>query len=452
MPARVCIVGVGFVGEHLATVMAIQHTVIGYDVSPARTAHLARHWAGVPGLTATADPADAAGCDLYCICVPTPIVGSGCGAASIDLSYLEAAVGLVAGLAMPGAAVVVESSVAVGTTRRLLTPLRERGMFAGFSPERVDPGRVDPPAHAVPKLLAALDGPSMARICPLYEAVFNHVIPVSTLETAEMGKLFENCFRLINIAYVNEVADACTAHGINPHEMVAACATKPFGFMPFTPGLGAGGPCIPVNPHYLLVNNELPLLNFAMRSNAARPGNRAKALVHKYPAASRILVSGIGFKPGQTLTAHSPGLDLAHALSRLGKQITVHDPLACAGKELVEGLAVLAPETWQASELGAAFDLVCVAMPQAGVDFGVLSGDESAGVTVEWECAPVRSGQAGTAPSLPAAQVAGPAPDEGRAGSARLTPPKMADSDGGAGDGKPRAEGSPIKVQVSAVL
>jgi nucleotide sugar dehydrogenase len=448
MPARVCIVGVGFVGQHLATVMATKHVVIGYDVSPARVAHLERDWAGVPGLTATADPTDAAGCDLYCICVPTPIVDSGRGAASIDLSYLEAAVGLVVDLAKPGAAAVVESSVAVGTTRRLLTPLRERGMFVGFSPERVDPGRIDPPAHAVPKVLAALDGPSVARISPFYEAVFDRVVTVSTLESAEMGKLFENCFRLINIAYVNEVADACAAHGIDPHEMVAACATKPFGFMPFTPGLGAGGPCIPVNPHYLLVNNELPLLAAAMRANAGRPRNRAQAILHHHPAASRILVSGIGFKPGQALTTHSPGLDLAHTLSRLGKHVTVHDPLACAGKERVEGLKVLAPEAWQAGRLAAAFDLVCVAMPQAGVDFGVLS-DGSAGVAVEWECAPVRSGLAGNAGPLPATQVAEASLDaKRRSASAQL--PSRGTAAGG--DEKMRAEGCPVKVQVSAVL
>lgn len=338
-----------------------------------------------PRLVFAKSPDRAAECDLFCIAVPTP-VRVDAGKAGIDLSYLEAAVATVAGLAKPGAAIVVESSVAVGTTRRMLRPLRERGMFVGFSPERVDPGRTDPPAHAIPKVLAAMDEASMDRIGDLYGAVFDKVVPVSTLETAEMSKLFENCFRLVNIAYANEIADACGAHGIDPHEMVRACATKPYGYMAFTPGLGAGGPCIPVNPHYLLVNNELPLLESAMKKNADRPAARAQALFTKHPAAARVLVSGVGFKPGQALTVHSPGLSLAHALGQLGLTVTVHDPLACAGKDQVEGLAVLPSESWMASTLSSAFDLVCVAMPQDGVDFGVLY--DAADVAVEWMCAP----------------------------------------------------------------
>ncbi len=175
----------------------------------------------------------------------------------------------------------MESKVTVGTTRHVLRPLRERGMFVGFSPERVDPGRMDPPTHAIPKFLAAMDEASMDRISDLYGAAFDRVVPVSSLETTEMSKLFENWFRLINIAYVNEIADACAAHGIDPNEKVRACAIKPYGYMSFTPGLGAGEPCIPVNPHYLLVNNDLPLLASAMAANASRPATRAAALLRK---------------------------------------------------------------------------------------------------------------------------------------------------------------------------
>jgi len=387
---QVCVVGVGYVGEHLVTVFARKFQVLGYDVSPARVAHLTRMHGDNPRLELTTSPDRATSCDLFCIAVPTPI----CEGGGVDLAYLETAVAIVGGLAKPGAAVVIESSVAVGTTRRLLAPLRERGLFIGFSPERVDPGRVDPPAHAIPKVLAGMDAASMDCLAGVYGAVFDTIIPVSTLETAEMSKLFENCFRLVNIAYANEIADACEVHGIDPHEMVRACATKPYGFMPFTPGLGAGGPCIPVNPHYLLVNNDLPLLRSAMTTNVARPAARAQALIIKYPAAKRILVSGIGFKPGQALTIHSPGLGLAHALGHLGKAVTLHDPLACAGKEQVEGLAVLSPEGWETSALSKAFDLVCVAMPQMGVDFAVLHGCVDG--TVEWLCAPALCGQADT--------------------------------------------------------
>lgn len=382
---QVCIIGVGFVGEHLASAFARKFQVLGYDVSTDRVAFLKRTHGSHPRLEFSTSPHRAASCNLFCICVPTPICadkGSG-----INLSYLEAAVSTIAGLAKPGAAVVVESSVSVGTTRRMLTKLREQGMCVGFSPERVDPGRTDPPAHVVPKVLAAIDKQSMDRIRPLYEAVFDTVVPVSNLETAEISKLFENCFRLVNIAYANEVADACTSHGIDPYEMVAACTTKPYGFMPFTPGLGAGGPCIPVNPHYLLVNNDLPLLASAMQANAARPASRAAALVTEYPTAHRILVSGIGFKAGQALTIHSPGLDLAKAFQRLGKDVTLHDPVACVGKAQVDGMHVLPTDEWEKLNVQTtAFDLVCVAMPQTGVNFGVL---DKVGIPVEWLCAPV---------------------------------------------------------------
>jgi nucleotide sugar dehydrogenase len=434
-PPQVCVVGVGFVGEHLVSVFARKFRVLGYDVSTARVEHLKRVHGAHPNLEFATSPDRAADADLFCIAVPTPIRAGGAG--GVDLTYLDAAVATVAGLAKPSAAVVVESSVAVGTTRRVLSPLRERGLFIGFSPERADPGRVDPPAHAVPKVLAALDEPSMDRVSALYGAVFDHVVPVSTLETAEMSKLFENCFRLVNIAYANEIADACAAHGISPYEMVTACATKPYGYMPFTPGLGAGGPCIPVNPHYLLVNNDLPLLESAMKANAERPAARANVLVLKHPSAARILVSGIGFKPGQALTMHSPGLQLAQALNRLGKAVTVHDPLAGAGRADVDGLAVLPEDSWNAASLAANFDLVCIAMPQAGVDFGVLTG---VGITVEWLCAPV-AGQTARATAVAEVQAAS---GLARAGSV-AAPVGLKEKASAMG------EGSPIKIQVLAV-
>jgi len=428
-PPQVCVVGVGFVGEHLASVFARKFRVLGYDVSAARVEHLKRVHGDHPNLEFATSPDKAADADLFCIAVPTPIRAGGAG--GVDLTYLDAAVATVAGLAKQGAAVVVESSVAVGTTRWMLSPLREHGLFIGFSPERVDPGRVDPPAHAVPKVLAAIDGASMERLKALYSAVFDEVVPVSTLETAEMSKLFENCFRLINIAYANEIADACGAHGIDPYEMVTACATKPYGYMPFTPGLGAGGPCIPVNPHYLLVNNELPLLERVMKANAERPAARAAALVAKHPSASRILVSGVGFKPGQALMIHSPGLELAQALRRLGKNVTIHDPLAGAGKVDIDGMAVLADDYWSAASLAQNFDLVCIAMPQAGVDFGVLS---TSTVPVEWLCAPV-AGQTAAPTAVAEVQAA----------------PRLASAMGAPGKTAATADGSPIKIQVLAV-
>ncbi|KAI6912549.1 UDP-N-acetyl-D-mannosamine 6-dehydrogenase [Hortaea werneckii] len=176
---------------------------------------------------------------------------------SVDTRHLESAIDMVTSHARPGSTIVIESSVSVGMTRQLLGAYTDR-YFCGMSPERVDPGRTVPAAHDIPKVISALTPKALERMQEVYSKTFRTVVPVSKPEVAEMTKLFENCYRMINITYVNEIADACQKANIDVNELVDAAATKPFGFQAFRPGLGVGGHCIPINPFYLMANNDLP--------------------------------------------------------------------------------------------------------------------------------------------------------------------------------------------------
>jgi nucleotide sugar dehydrogenase len=351
----ICIVGCGYVGEHLVEVFSKGYKVIGYDISAARieylrTAHPTNYF--------TTNPEDLRGARVFCISVPTLIKES-----KVDANYIESACATVMKYAEPGAVVVIESSVAVGMSRTLLSALHAKGVLCGFSPERVDPGRTLPAAEDIPKIISGYDKPSLARITEIYSLVFRAVVPVSSMETAEMCKLSENCFRMINICWINEVSDACLKQKIDPLEMINACATKPFGFMKFTPGLGVGGHCIPINPYYLFQNNSLPLLQQATTTMEQRPAQKAAAIVQSYPHAKRILVVGVGFKVGQSVLSNSPGLALAKALRELNVQVTLYDPLVAR----VEGFEMLDQQSWSTEVLDARFDIIVMVLEQTGV-------------------------------------------------------------------------------------
>lgn len=361
------VVGVGYVGVHLVEVFSSKFATIGYDVSEARIEYL-KGPRGLEGsnITYTTSPELLSECDLICIAVPTPLQTGTYN--EINDAYIRSAVATVEKYAKPSATIVMESSVHVGMTRKLMGHLAERFRI-GFSPERVDPGRIQPHCRDIPKIVSGIDEDSLTAVVSFYEQVFTRVVPVSTLETAEMCKLFENCFRMVNIAYVNEVADACEKHGIDPKEMIAACGTKPFGFMPFQSGLGVGGHCIPVNPFYLRVNCELPLLEAATYYTFQRPLKKAKKLTEKHPDAQGFLVIGIAFKPGESLTINSPGLALANELQNTyGKTVQVVDPLVDATNEkrlvsVDEALAMITDRT---------VDVVCVTIKQSNIDISLI--------------------------------------------------------------------------------
>ncbi|CAM1505027.1 Fc.00g106640.m01.CDS01 [Cosmosporella sp. VM-42] len=386
----VAVIGVGYVGEHLVSVFSKNYNVLGYDVSEARTRQLAQN--GVPGsrVRFTSKPSDLAEATHFLISVPTLLLPD----TTIDSSFLRSALGAVSLYARRGSVVVVESSVGVGMTRELLGPLAiERGFFAGMSPERVDPGRVEPAAHSIPKVVSGLDDlvpGSLDAIIRLYSQSFDQVVPVSSPEVAEMMKLYENCQRMVCIAYANEMADACLGHSIDPFEVCRAASTKPFGYLPFSPGLGVGGHCIPVNPWYLLSNSKFPLLQAASEKMRARPAAIAQRAVDRlYSEASdgqrpRVLVVGIGFKRGQSHLANSPGLELAKSLVLTDKvDVAWTDPLV--SQRAVPQIPRFNEAEWNVESLQQNFDMIIVAFRQDGLDFDVL--ERVQGVHIERWCA-----------------------------------------------------------------
>ncbi|CVK88265.1 related to NDP-N-acetyl-D-galactosaminuronic acid dehydrogenase [Fusarium mangiferae] len=385
----VAVIGVGYVGEHLVDVFSKNHDVLGYDVSEARTQQLTRKQHVGSRAKFTCKPSDLAEVTHFLISVPTLLIDH----KTIDSSYLRSALGVVKLYGRHGAVVVVESSVAVGMTRALLGPLaKERGFFAGMSPERVDPGRTEPPAHSIPKIVSGLDDVvpgSLDAIMRLYSKSFDHVVPVSKPEVAEMMKLYENCQRMVCIAYANEMADACGTHDIDPYEVCRAAATKPFGYLPFSPGLGVGGHCIPVNPWYLLSNSKFPLLRAASEKMRDRPSEIAQRAVTRLYSVDRnglrprVLVVGVGFKRGQSHLANSPGLELARRLVETSKvDVAWADPLV--SQNAVPRIPRLDEAEWTAEALERDFDMIIVAFRQEGLDFDVL--ERVQGVVVERWC------------------------------------------------------------------
>ncbi|KAH8651150.1 polysaccharide biosynthesis protein vipA/tviB [Xylariales sp. PMI_506] len=398
--ALVAIVGVGFVGLELVLSFASVYRVIGFDISSKRVQHLNDTYGRPDGdISFTNDAADLAKASHFLISVPTLLLPD----KTIDSSALQSALKIIGQFARPGCTVVVESSVAVGMTRQLLGPLAaEKSLFAGMSPERVDPGRAEPPIRSIPKVISGLDDVmpgSLDAITQLYSAVFDNVVPVSAPEVAEMVKLYENCQRMMCIAYANEMADACSSHGINPYEVCAAAATKPFGYMPYTPGLGVGGHCIPINPYYLFSNSQFPLLKAATEKMCNRPAALASqtlewlgvadpqkgegkrnpcATSQRRSATPKVLVVGVGFKRGQSHLANSPGLDLARSLQASGRlDVTWADPLVA--QSAIPDIKRLPDEDWNVATLDT-FDLIHVAFRQVDMDFEHLCHLHSARV------------------------------------------------------------------------
>jgi nucleotide sugar dehydrogenase len=385
----VAVIGVGYVGEHLISVFSKSYNVLGYDISEARINELAQKQPPNSRVRFTPMACDIANATHFLISVPTLLLPG----KAINSTYLRGALSTVELYAQPGAVVVIESSVAVGMTRELLGPLaKQRGFFAGMSPERVDPGRIEPPAQLIPKIVSGLDDivpGSLDTIKRFYSQSFDQVVPVSRPEVAEMMKLYENCQRMVCIAYANEMADACLGHNIDPYEVCRAASTKPFGSQPFSPSLGVGGHCIPVNPWYLVSNSSFPLLQMATEKMHARPGVIARRVVERLcrerhdKLRPRVLVVGFGFKQGQSHLVNSPGLELAKSLLLTNKvDVAWADPLV--PQEAVPQIARLPEADWRVEVLDH-FAMIIVACHQHGLDFDVL--DRVQGVPIERWCA-----------------------------------------------------------------
>lgn len=355
--AQVAIIGVGYVGLPLAVAFAeAGFPVVGIDidrekveainagrsyigdVSSERLARLVS--AGDGKLQATTDYAVLDHCDVAIICVPTPLSKTH----DPDVSYILAAGREVAAHLHPEMLVVLESTTYPGTTDELLLPmLSEKGLRVGrdfylaFSPERIDPGRTDWTVENTPKVLGGVTPQCLAMAQALYGQVIERVVPVSSTRAAEMVKLLENTFRAVNIALVNEIAIMCDKLGLDVWEVIEAASTKPYGFMPFYPGPGLGGHCIPVDPHYLAwklktLNYNARFIQLAGEINAAMPhyvvDKISDALNDEGKAVkgSRVLLLGVAYKRDVSDVRESPALDILRLLERKGAVVAYHDP------------------------------------------------------------------------------------------------------------------------------
>ena len=360
--ARIGIIGLGYVGLPLAVEFAKGgFKVIGYDVSERVCKNLMEghsHIQDVPSaevaklvrqklFEATTDESRLREADAVSIAVPTPLVKT----RDPDMSYVIAAAEAVSRTAHEGVLVVLESTTYPGTTREVLLPILTKlgltvgeNVFLAFSPERVDPGNPKYHTKNTPKVVGGITAACTEVATALYAAVIDTVVPVSTTESAELVKLLENTFRSVNIGLVNEMAIVCDKLGVDVWEVIDAAATKPFGFMKFTPGPGIGGHCIPLDPHYLAwkmrtLNYKTRFIDLASEINSQMPSyvveKVAQALneERKPVNGSRVLVVGVAYKPDIDDIRESPALDVMRLLEQDGADVVFHDPHIASYRE-----------------------------------------------------------------------------------------------------------------------
>src|SRR3989441_2161328 len=392
--ARIAVVGQGYVGLPLAVEFArAGFTVAGLDTDPERVAALAEHrsyvgdvasdeigrLAGEGRYRATSDFSVLEESDVVVICVPTPLRKS----KGPDISLVVVAAEQVAARFRPVQLVVLESTTYPGTTEELLLPLFEaRGarvgesLFLAFSPERIDPGNRRFPIREIPKVVGGVTGACSEMATLLYRQIVTRVVEVSSPKVAELAKLYENVFRNVNIALANEFALMCRRLGVNTREVIEAAATKPFGFLPFYPGPGIGGHCIPIDPSYLawemrLNGYEARFIHLADEINRSMPAYIVELVAENLNGrrcclnGARILALGVSYKRGVGDTRESPALEVLTQLRHRGAEIAYADPYVPAGA--IDGALVNAVELTD-EQLSAA-DCVVILTDHPGVNY-----------------------------------------------------------------------------------
>jgi UDP-N-acetyl-D-glucosamine dehydrogenase len=389
---RIGIVGLGYVGLPLAVAFGkAGHAVFGYDTDGRRVDRLTAGESDIEDVPSellaglgdafepSTDPAGLARCDAVIICVPTPLTNQ----REPDLSYITGSAQTLAGILREGQTVVLESTTYPGTTRDHLQPLlEESGLRAGrdfhlaYSPERIDPGRVDHTVANTPKVVGGITPACTARAAEIYGLVCDEVVELSSPEAAELSKLLENIFRSVNIALVNELSQLTDRLGIDIWEVVDAASTKPFGFMRFEPGPGMGGHCLPIDPFYLAFKARehdfyTEFVELAGKINQSHPHfcvrkiERALNEVGKPVKGSRILILGVSYKAGVADLREAPALKIMRGLRDLGADLSYHDPLVPELSELGLGSVELGPAV-------ASADLVAIVTAHPGVDHKAL--------------------------------------------------------------------------------
>ncbi|MEM8853161.1 MAG: nucleotide sugar dehydrogenase [Pseudomonadota bacterium] len=401
--ARVAVIGLGYVGLPLA--IAIQSAgfcVVGFDIDPQKAEALkaGRSYLGTVseesvaraiqnGFAPTSDPAALADAAIVVACVPTPIGKQ----REPDLSYVVRTTEMVAATLPDGGLYVLESTTYPGTTDEIVAPLFEaaghtvgQSVFLAYSPEREDPGNAHYDTRSIPKVVAG-DGPDAdALVRAFYASVVEAVVPVSSTRTAEAVKITENVFRAVNIALVNELKHVFEAMDIDVWEVIEAAKTKPFGYMPFYPGPGLGGHCIPIDPYYLAwkargVDTPTRFIELAGEINRAMPAHVVERLARALDEAAgkglkgaRILLIGLAYKKNVADVRESPALKLLELLRERGADALYHDPHVGAVPPTRE-FADLAGQTSRpldAVEVGRA-DAVLIATDHDAIDYAALS-------------------------------------------------------------------------------
>ena len=398
--ACVAVIGLGYVGLPLAVEFAkAGFRVIGIDVDAVRVGRLKRgesYVKDVPSediqkiiadgrFVATTALSFLAEADACCICVPTPLGKT----KDPDVSFILQAARAVKSSLRRGQLIVLESTTYPGTTRELVLPmLEEDGLKVGvdfglaFSPERIDPGNPTYGLKNTPRVVGGITPACTQMAVALYSQIVARVMPVSSVEAAEMTKLLENTFRIVNIGLVNEIAIMCDRLGINVWEVVEAASTKPYGFIPFYPGPGLGGHCIPVDPHYLswklrTLNYRARFIELAGEINAEMPEyvvgkiadalNRAKKSVN----GSSVLILGVAYKRDIDDVRESPALDIIKLLCNKGAEVTWHDPYV---REL-KGMESLTRAEAVTSELLSQADCVVITTDHSTYDWEAIVKD-----------------------------------------------------------------------------
>ncbi|HYJ32464.1 MAG TPA: nucleotide sugar dehydrogenase [Candidatus Binatia bacterium] len=396
--ARIGVIGLGYVGLPLAVEFAkVGYRVTGFEIDAKRASTLNRgisYIQDVPTgdvrglvregmLQATLDFDALAKMDVVDICVPTPLRKT----KDPDVSYIVAAVKDIAPRLKRGQLVVLESTTYPGTTDELVLPLLAEGgltvgkdFFLAFSPERVDPGNEKYQTKNIPKVVGGVTPECTRLVAQFYGAVMDSIVPVGSTRVAEMVKLLENTFRSVNIGLVNELALMCDRMGIDVWEVIDAAKTKPFGFMPFYPGPGLGGHCIPIDPFYLSWKAresgfEARFIELAGNVNGGMPHHVTKRVsealnsVRKPLRGSKVLVVGVAYKADIDDVRESPSLDIMEILEREGARVTYADPYV---PSLRHNGSMMHAKSLTPAMIRAA-DCVVIATAHKNIDFAMIA-------------------------------------------------------------------------------
>jgi len=367
---KIAVIGQGYVGLPLAKAAAdAGHYVFGFDINYEVIAQLELSEANTPNYTPTADSKTITGCDIYIIAVPTPLDINN----KPDLSYLKSAAKLIGEVAKDGALIINESTSYPGTLREIveatISNINKAKLLYVAAPERIDPANTQWSIKNTPRVIAGLTDAATEKAFEFYTGFCDNVQKVSSPEVAEAAKLFENTFRQVNIALVNEFAQIAEKFGISANEVIDAASTKPFGFMKFTPSLGVGGHCIPIDPIYLEQKAEslgitATFIKQATTVNQNMPlyiVSRLEKILGNNLKDKKICIVGLSYKKDVADLRQSPSVELWKELERRGCVVTFHDEIV---KTFNKSHSVALDKS--------AFDLAVVGIRHTGLDVDKL--------------------------------------------------------------------------------